>query len=161
MPYGTPGPMVARFPDSEPRTPPRNRNCRAYQLADDPESAVTMASAGSRADKFAEDQHRVDRIGRYLGLGVHRPPPADHARLDGLAPGTIFLALQVRDQGGQRGGRVPDQVDLVRIPHPDELAVDVDLDAAGLAELGQELRVREARAHGEQRVAVLHHLVAG
>ena len=29
---------------------PRNRSCLAYQFADDPESAVTMASIGSRVD---------------------------------------------------------------------------------------------------------------
>src|SRR5438034_232353 len=50
MPYGTPGPIVARVPDSEPRTSPRNFSCRAYQLADEPESAATMALAGSRVD---------------------------------------------------------------------------------------------------------------
>ena len=50
MPYGTPGPMVARLPDSEPRTSPRNFSWRAYQFADEPESAATMASTGSRVD---------------------------------------------------------------------------------------------------------------
>ena len=38
--------MVARFPESEPRIVPLNFSCRAYQLAEDPESAATMASAG-------------------------------------------------------------------------------------------------------------------
>ena len=42
--------MVARFPDSEPRMSPRKRSCRAYQLAEEPESAVTMAFIGSRPD---------------------------------------------------------------------------------------------------------------
>ncbi len=47
MAYGTPGPIVARLPDSEPRMSPRNCRFRAYQLADEPESAVTIASSGS------------------------------------------------------------------------------------------------------------------
>ena len=67
----------------------------------------------------------------------------------------------MRQQGAQRGHHVADQVDLVGVAHPDELAVDVDLDAAGLVELRQELRVGEARADREECVAVLHHLVAG
>ena len=50
MPYGTPGPIVARFPDSEPRTSPRNFSCRAYQFAEEPESAAMIASSGSRTD---------------------------------------------------------------------------------------------------------------
>src|ERR1700747_2010841 len=50
IPYGTPGPMVASVPDSEPRMSPRNFSWRAYQFADEPESAATMALAGSRVD---------------------------------------------------------------------------------------------------------------
>ena len=42
--------MVASVPDSEPRTSPRNFSWRAYQFADEPESAATMALAGSRVD---------------------------------------------------------------------------------------------------------------
>ena len=42
--------MVARLPDSEPRMSPRNFSCRAYQFAEEPESAVMMASMGSRPD---------------------------------------------------------------------------------------------------------------
>ena len=56
MPYGTPGPMVARLPDSDPRMSPRNRNWRAYQLADEPESAVTIALSGSRGDSSANNR---------------------------------------------------------------------------------------------------------
>src|ERR1700712_1237465 len=42
--------MVANVPDSEPLVSPRNRTQRAYQLVDDPESAVTIARSGSRSD---------------------------------------------------------------------------------------------------------------
>src|SRR5579875_3344807 len=45
--------MVARLPDSEPRMLPRNLNWRAYQLADDPESAVMIALSGSLGDRSA------------------------------------------------------------------------------------------------------------
>src|SRR5437879_6112377 len=48
--YGTPGPMVARFPESDPIIPLRNFRSRAYQLAVDPESAATMQRSGSRGD---------------------------------------------------------------------------------------------------------------
>ena len=119
-----------------------------------------MAFSGQPGRQLAEQQHRVDRVGLDLGLGVHRPPPALHPGLDALAPGPVLLALEVRDQGAQGGGGVADEVDLVRVAHPDELAVDVDLDPAGLAELRQELRVREVRAHRQQGVAVHHQLVA-
>ena len=54
----------------------------------------------------------------------------------------------------------PDELDLHRVTDADHARVDVDLDAAGLPLLGQELRVREARADHQQRVAALHHRVA-
>src|SRR6185295_13637905 len=48
--YGTPGPIVARLPDSDPIMPRRNLRSRAYQLAVDPESAARMQLSGSRED---------------------------------------------------------------------------------------------------------------
>src|SRR3954469_20626673 len=42
--------MVAKVPDNEPRTPSRKLRQRAYQLVDEPESAVTIASDGSRSE---------------------------------------------------------------------------------------------------------------
>ena len=41
---------MANVPDTEPRTPSVNRRHLAYQLVDDPESAVTMALCGNRWD---------------------------------------------------------------------------------------------------------------
>ena len=160
MPYGTPGPMVARVPDSEPRTSPRNFSCRAYQFADEPESAATMALAGSRVDSS-----RNSSIGLTGSASTSASASMDRHQRSTLASmpsrqDRSSLPLQVRDQRPQGGGRVPDQVDLVRVAHPDELAVDVDLDPAGLVELRQELRVGEVRAHREQGVAVHHQLVA-
>ena len=48
--YGTPAPMVASVPESEPIIPWRRRTSRAYQLAAEPESEVTMAPSGSRLE---------------------------------------------------------------------------------------------------------------
>src|SRR5680860_270123 len=61
MPYGTPGPIVASVPDSDPRMFPVNLSCRAYQLAAEPESALTMASSGSRVD--SSENRRIGLIG--------------------------------------------------------------------------------------------------
>ena len=104
---------------------------------------------------------RVDRVGVDHGLGLHDFPPPGHVTFDGLAPGPVVAAPQPGDQRAERGRRVADQVDLVRVPHPDVPAVDVDLHGPGLAEVGQELGVGEAGAHGQQRVAAPHQLVAG
>ncbi len=41
---------MARVPDSDPRMVPRNLRLRAYQLVEEPESAVTIASSGMRWD---------------------------------------------------------------------------------------------------------------
>src|SRR4029078_9839260 len=43
-------PRGARVPEREPRAPSVNRRRLAYQLVDDPESAVTMALCGNRWD---------------------------------------------------------------------------------------------------------------
>src|SRR5690242_20674353 len=42
--------MVASVPETDPRIPARNRTHRAYQLVDDPESAVTIAPSGRRSE---------------------------------------------------------------------------------------------------------------
>src|SRR6059058_885071 len=48
--YGTPGPIVARLPLSDPIMPRRNLRSRAYQLATEPESAEITQSSGRRFD---------------------------------------------------------------------------------------------------------------
>jgi hypothetical protein len=65
------------------------------------------------------------------------------------------------DHGTQRGPRIADEVELVRIAHADHVRIGIDLHGAGLVVLGHELRVRKARPDREHRVAVLHELVAG
>ena len=70
------------------------------------------------------------------------------------------LRCKQRDQRAQRLRRIADEVDLHRVADPEHAAVDVDLHAARLALLRQELRVGEARADHQQRVAVLHQVPA-
>src|SRR5919201_2162849 len=48
--YGVPGPIVARVPDSDAMLPFFIFSCRAHQFVDEPESAVTIASAGRRCE---------------------------------------------------------------------------------------------------------------
>ena len=84
---------------------------------------------GQPRRQLAEQPHRVDRVG--LDHRPRRPStPTSAATLASMSSrqDRSSLRLQVRDQRAQRGGRVADQVDLVRVAHPDELAVDVDLD---------------------------------
>ena len=107
-----------------------------------------------------KEQLRVQRLGALVRTGVHQVPPLADLALDLLAPGAIRLALQQRDQLAQRLGAVADQVELHRVADPEHLAVDVDLHAAGLALLGQELRVGKARADHQQGVAAHHHVPA-
>src|ERR1700716_3603534 len=64
--YGTAHPMVARVPDTDARMPDLSLTQRANQLVDEPESAVTIASSGSRW----ESSHAT-RIG-LTGLAVSR-----------------------------------------------------------------------------------------
>ena len=135
--------MVASVPDSEPRSRPRNRRWRAYQLAAEPESAVTIALSGNRCDSSQHDAHRVDRVGVDHGLALHGVPPRGHVR---PRPSPARSGRSCAPAGGAAprsvGGGVADEVDLGRVPHPDQRAVDVDLHRAGLAELRQELACR-------------------
>src|SRR5438552_15218174 len=52
--YGTPGPIEARLPESDPIIPRRNLRSRAYQLAVEPESAEMMQLSARR---FEASQH--------------------------------------------------------------------------------------------------------
>jgi hypothetical protein len=103
---------------------------------------------------------RIDWVGVDHGLGLHHLPPARNFGLDILTPGPVLLALQARDERPQRGGGVPDEVDLVGIAHADVLGINIDLHRASLIEGRQELGIRKAGAHRQQRVAVPHHVVA-
>ena len=160
--YGTPGPMVARVPDSEPRTPARNLRWRAYQLAAEPESAATMASVGHALGEFPEDPHRVERVGVGHRGALHGGPPAGHVLFDAVRArtGRVLRSSSGISACSVRFG-VADQVDLVGVAHPDPLAGAVDLHRAGLVEVGQELGVGEVGSDGEQRVAVAHQMPAG
>src|ERR1700754_4567131 len=167
--YGTAAPMVARPPDSDPRTSPRMRRCRAYQLATEPESAVTIASSGSRSESsqtirmgltgLASSRGRRP-IARQQSLALNRAPPVPDVLLDLLPPGAIGRARQHGQEPLQGRARVAEQVHLRRVTHPGHGAGQGDLHGSGLPELGKELAVRETRADDEQGVAALHQLVA-
>lgn len=49
--YGTPQPIVASVPESEPRMPGRMVRCRAYQFAVEPESEAMIALSGSSGSR--------------------------------------------------------------------------------------------------------------
>src|ERR1051325_3729840 len=48
--YGTPGPIVASVPDSDPSIPRRNFRSRAYQPATDPEAAARTQFSARRGE---------------------------------------------------------------------------------------------------------------
>jgi hypothetical protein len=68
--------------------------------------------------------------------------------------------LQQGQQGPQRLGAVANEVDLHRIADAEHAAVDIDLDRSRLPGPRQELGIRKAAAHHEQRVAAGHQVPA-
>ena len=139
------GPIVASVPESAPRIPRRKRRWRAYQLVPEPESAVTMQPSGQARGELPEDPLRVERLGGDLGAG--RPAAATSARSRLRSPRASersVLRCEQREQRAQRLARVADEVDLHRVADAEHARVEVDLHAARLARLGQELGVREA-----------------
>src|SRR5438067_9048001 len=72
--YGTPGPIVARFPERDPIMPRRNLRSRAYQLAAEPESEEMMQLSGSRDDN--SQKTRCGLIG--LALVIARASMSFH-----------------------------------------------------------------------------------
>ena len=91
--YGTPGPMVARVPDSEPRTPAGNFRWRAYQLAADPESAAMIALAGMPLD--SSQKIRIGLTGSASVIAVRCTVVHQLATCFSicLAPGPVGFAL--------------------------------------------------------------------
>ena len=69
--------MVARFPDSDPRIRPRKRSCRAYQLAAEPESAVMMASSGSRSLSSANSRIGSAATAASMAIVCHQRSTSD------------------------------------------------------------------------------------
>ena len=115
---------------------------------------------GQPLGKLEEQPLWVDRIGALERALLHQLPPLPDLMLDLLAPGTVVLSLQQRDQCPKSRLRVTDELDLHRVADPDHPPVNVDLHAASLPLLGQELRVGEARADHQERVAVHHQVPA-
>ena len=77
-----------------------------------------------------------------------------------LRHAAVCLLAKQRQQRAQRFGGVADEIDLHRIAQDQHVGVDVDLHAARLAFLRQELGIGKARADHQQRVALRHQLVA-
>ena len=133
---------------------------RANQWAMLPEIGADDAVVGQARRQLRDHALGIDRGGAaHRALLDHFPPVTD-ARLEPLAPRAVLLAPEQRRERAQRLGAVALQMDFHRVADAEHLAVDVDLHAARLALLGEEFRVREVRAHHEQRVAAHHQLVA-
>ncbi|MET3789163.1 hypothetical protein ABIC24_006859 [Methylobacterium radiotolerans] len=129
------------------------------------------AGAGIRRDdhplgqarrELPGDALRVHRVGLGHGPILGLLPPGGDALLDAGAPSAAFLLLlQERQQGGEGLGRLAAERHLHRIAQRQHLRGYVDLHAAGLPLLGQELGPGEARADHQQRVAFGHHVGGG
>ena len=108
---------MANVPDTEPRTPSVNRRHLAYQLVDDPESAVTMALCGQPLGQFPHDSHGIGGLGREHALAFECFPPIGDVVLHRGSPRAVVLLLQQRDQCVQGGRRVGDDVQFGGVTH--------------------------------------------
>ncbi len=136
--------------------PARSRTSRAYQLAADPESDVRIAPSGRRFESSWKISCGLTGSAGSCARSLDHLPPLADVLFDLLPPAAVVLALQQRQQRFEGQRAVADEVDLHRVADAEHPAVEVDLHAARLALLRQELRVGEAGADHQQRVAVLH-----
>ena len=160
--YGIAGPIVASVPESAPRMPRRKRRWRAHQFVLEPESAVTMQPSGRRGlSSWKTFSGLSGSAGSSARSASRSPPPALDFALELLAASRGRpSAPSSGSSASQRVGGVAGQVDLHGVTEAEPCRVDVDLHAARLPGLGQELGKREARADHQQGVASLHQLVA-
>src|SRR5207253_5832859 len=103
---------------------------------------------------------RVHRVAVLERAVLDDAPPLRDLALDLLAPPTVLLAFELRQQRAQRLPRVADERDVDRVADPDPARLQLDLDTSSLPLLGQKFRVWEARADHQQRVAAADQLVA-
>jgi hypothetical protein len=75
--------------------------------------------------------------------GIEELAPIAHAGFDLLAPGAVLLTLEERQERAQRLGRVALETYFHRISDAEHLALEIDLDAARLALVGQVFRIRK------------------
>ena len=158
--YGTPGTIVASVPESEARFPLRSFNWRANQFVEEPESAVTIASSGSTCESSWTT--RCGFIGSASIMARRSTMSHQSSTFASIFSRQRRSSLRTRCGSSARSVSFASPISMhVRgVADADHVGLDVDLDAACLAFLRQELRVREARADHEQRVAALHHVVA-
>lgn len=111
---------------------------------------------GEPRRKLVEDALRVDRIGRLHRAVLERLPPFRDILLDALAPADVIVLFKQRQQRGERLLAISNKRVVHRVAQRDVCAVDVDLNAARVTRLGQELAVGKGGADHQQRVALLH-----
>src|SRR5204863_1688437 len=90
---------------------------------------------------------------------VHQLLPLGLALLSLLKPGTISVAIEMRNQAAQDAQRVADKPDFDRVPEADAQRIDFDLHAARLARFRIELDVRKAAADDQQGVAAFERVL--
>ncbi len=162
MAYGTAEPIVASPPESDHFIPRRIVRCRADQFVEVPASALRTQFAGSRASSATKTSSGL--IPSIPAISARRSSTRSACSRffgDRLAPGRVGLAPQQREQCLQRFARGALKVHFGRIADAEPRGVDVDLHAARLAFLRQELRVRIVRPDHQQRVARGHHVARG
>ena len=141
--------------------PRRIFRSRAYQLAQEPESLVMIARSGRRGDN--SQATRCGLIG-WAGC-MARSSAVSHQSATCFSMCSRQLRSVFCSSSGSSSaqglGRIAVQVDLGRIADAEHRGVDVDLHAARMALLGQELRIGEAGADHQEGVAAHHQLVAG
>src|SRR5581483_139381 len=153
--YGTPGPIVARFPESEPMMPSWNFRSRVPARRRSRISGDD-AAVGQLRRQLPEHALGIDRLRAGHGALLDELPPLGDFLFDLLAPAAVGLALQHRDERAQRLPAVADEIDFHRIADRQHAAVDVDLHAARFPFLRQKPRIGKARADHQQRVAFVH-----
>ena len=107
-----------------------------------------------------EDALRIDRIGRLHRAVLERLPPFRDILLYALAPSSIRVLIEQRQECGKRLLAVSNKRIFHRVTQRDVGAVDIDLHAAGVTRLGQELAIGKGGSNHEKRVALLHQVPA-
>ncbi len=123
---------------------------RPYQLAVVPESALRIALSGMRGESSQVTYSGL--IGSALSFARASIvfPPIANIGLNLLAPRTIFLSLEQRDQCSQGLHTIANQVEFHRVTNTKHTRINIDLDAACLSFFWQELRIGEAGTNHQQ-----------
>ena len=140
--------------------PRRILTSRAYQLVPEPVSQAMMHFSGSRGDNSQNTRCGLSGLASFIARFFRT---SHHSfTFFSIVSRQERSALRSSSGSSLRKGRraVADQVDLHRVAHADHAGIDVDLDPARLAFLGEEFGIGEARPDHEEGVATGHHLIA-